>query len=114
MNSALRATQFPAKPPRWHKLVPVGTGIAEGSFDLAPLPLTLVHQGRWATGGQLNSGHLLLQDDQTDRYISACWTSAAQFQPTTSCFHTNAHSLTLLGATNVQGRAGYSSGRRMR
>ena len=72
---------FPAKPLRWHKLVPVGTGIAEVSVDLAPLPLTLVHQGRWATGGQLNSGHLLLQDDQTDRYISACWTSAAQLQP---------------------------------
>ena len=105
---------FPAKPLRWHKLVPVGTGIAEVSVDLAPLPLTLVHQGRWATGGQLNSGHLLLQDDQTDRYISACWTSAAQLQPTASCFHTNAHSRLLLGATNVQSRAGYSSGRRMR
>ena len=105
MNSAHRASQLPAKPPRWNKLVPVGTDIPEGSVDLAPLPLTLVHQGRWTTGGQLNSGHLLLQDDQTDRYISACWTSAAQFQPTASCSHTytNAHSLSLLGATNVQG-----------
>ena len=76
--------------------------------------VTLVHQGRWATGGQLNSGHLLLQDDQTDGYVSACWTSAAQLQPTALCFHTNAHSWSLLGTTNVQGRAGYSSGRRMR
>ena len=66
MNSAHRASQFPAKPLRWPKLVPVGTGIAEESVGLAPLPLTLVPQGRWATGGQLNSGHLLLRDDQTD------------------------------------------------
>ena len=29
---------FPVKPLRWHKLVPVGTGIAEVSVDLAPLP----------------------------------------------------------------------------
>ena len=42
MNSAHRASQSPAKPLRWHKLVPVGTGIAEDSVDLAPLPLTLV------------------------------------------------------------------------
>ena len=77
MDSAHRASQFPAKPLRWHGLVPVGTGTAEGSVELAPLPLTLVPQSRWATGGQLNSGHLLLHDDQTDRYISACWTPAA-------------------------------------
>ena len=72
MNNAHRASQFPAKSLRWHKLVPVGTTIAEGSVDLAPLPLIFVPQGRWVTGGQLDSGHLLLQDDQTDRYNSAC------------------------------------------
>ena len=52
--------------------MPVGTDIAEDSVDLAPLPLIFVPQGRWVTGGQLDSGHLLLQDDQTDRYNSAC------------------------------------------
>ena len=67
MNSAHRASLFLR-----HKLVPAGTDIVEVPVDLAPLPLTIVHQGYWATCGQLNSGHLLLQDDQTDRYISAC------------------------------------------
>ena len=73
MNNAHRASQFPAKSLRWHKLVPVGTTIAEGSVDLAPLPLIFVPQGRWVTSDQLDSGHLLLQDDETDRYTRACW-----------------------------------------
>ena len=60
MKSAHRASRFPAKPLRWHKLVPVGVGIAEESVDLAPLPLIPVPQNRWVTGGQLDSGHLLL------------------------------------------------------
>ena len=89
MNSAHRASQFPAKPPRWHKLVPVGTDIADDSVDLAPLSLIFVPQGRWVTGDQVDSSHLLLQDDETDRYISACWASAAQFQPPIShCYTT--------------------------
>ena len=114
MNSAHCASQFPAKPLRWHKLVPVGTDIAEDSVDLAPLPLIFVPQGRWFTGDQLDSGHLLLQDDETDRYISVCWASAAQFQPTASHVYTIDHSRSLLGTSNVQGRADHSSGRRMR
>ena len=81
MGSAHHASQFSAKPLRWHKLVPVGTGIAENSVDSAPLPLTLVPQGRWAIGGQLDSGHLL--------YIAGWPNGSTQ---------------------NVQGRAGYSSG----
>ena len=69
MNSAHRANQFPAKPLRWHKLVPVGTDIADDSADLAPLPLIFVLRGRWVTGDQVDSGHLILQDDETVRYI---------------------------------------------
>ena len=103
MNSAHRASHFPAKPLRWYKLVPIGTTIAEGSVDLAPLPLIVVPQGRWATSEQLDSGHLILKDDETDRYISACWASAAQFQPTASRVCIIAHSRSLLGTTNVQG-----------
>ena len=61
--------------------MPVGTDIADDSVDLAPLSLIFVPQGRWVTGDLVDSGHLLLQDDETDRYISACWASAAQFQP---------------------------------
>ena len=114
MNSAHRASQFPTKPLRWHKLVPVGTAIAEDSVDLAPLLLIFVPQGRWVTGDQLDSGHLLLQDDQTDRYNSACWASAARFQPTVSHFHTIARSRLLLGTSSVQDRDDHSSGRRMR
>ena len=94
--------------------MPVGTDIAEDSVDLAPLLLIFVPQGRWVTDEQLDSGHLTLKDDETDRYISACWASAAQFQPTASHVYTIAHSRSLLGTTNVQGRAGHPSGRRMR
>ena len=57
---------------RWHKLVPIGTTIAEGSVDLASLPLIFVPLGRWVTGEQLDSGHMILKVDETDRYISAC------------------------------------------
>ena len=82
MNSAHRASQFSAKPLRWHKLVPVGTNIANDSVDYAPLPLTFVPQGRWVTGDQLDSGHLLLQDDQPDGHIGACRAFAPQLEPT--------------------------------
>ena len=44
--------------------MPVGTDIAEDSVDLAPLLLIFVPQGRWVTSDQLDSGHLLLQDDE--------------------------------------------------
>ena len=73
---------------RWHR---------RGFSRVCPIAANPCSPGRWATGGQLNNGHLLLQDDQTVRYVSACWTSAAQFQPTASCSHTNAHSMSLLG-----------------
>ena len=49
--------------------MPVSTDIADGSVDLAPLLLIFVLQGRWVTGDQLDSGHLILQDDETVRYI---------------------------------------------
>ena len=51
----------------------IGTDIANDSVDPTPLPLIFVPQGRWVTADQLDSGHLLLQDDETDRYTRACW-----------------------------------------
>ena len=53
--------------------MPLGTVNAEELNDPVRPPLMTVLQGRWVTGSnQLDSGHLLLQDDETDRYISVC------------------------------------------
>ena len=52
--------------------MPIGTTIAQGLVDLASLPLIVVPRGRWVTGEQLDSGHMILKVDETDRYISAC------------------------------------------
>lgn len=108
MNSAHRVSQFPAKPPRWHKLLPVGTDIADDSFDLAPLSLNFVLQGRWVIGDQVDSGHLLLQDDETDRYISACWASAAQSVPATNITLLHNPLLTTVGRASVRALSGRS------
>ena len=52
--------------------MPLGTVNAEELNDPARPPLMIVLQGRWVTGNQLDSGHLLLQDDQPDGHIGAC------------------------------------------
>ena len=62
--------------------MPVGTDIADDSADLAPLPLIFVLQGCWVTGDQLDSGHLILQDDQPDGHIGARRAFAPQLEPT--------------------------------
>jgi len=93
--------------------VPLGTVNAEELNDPARPPLMFVLQGRWATWKQLDSGHLVLQDDQPDGHIGACRAFGTQLQPTALYRYTIDYWLRLLDSTNVQNPAEHSSGRRM-
>ena len=62
--------------------MPLGTVNTEELNDPARPPLMIVLQGRWVTGNQLDSGHLLFQDDQPDGHIGACRAFAPQLEPT--------------------------------
>ena len=73
----------------------------------------VVLQGRWVTGNQLDSGHLLLQDDQPDGHIGACRAFATQLEPTVLYRYTTNYWPRSLDSTNVQNPVDHSSGRRM-